>query len=77
MEHNAQRICRPCAWPRGAAFCLGLKIYISPFRAAPGGQVFPSQGLHMRNVKCCISLKSLPYALDDEEPLIPFFLSFF
>jgi len=41
MEHNAQRICRPCAWPRGAAFCLGLKIYISPFRAAPGGQIFP------------------------------------
>ena len=51
-------MCRPCGpacrqagWPRGAAFCLGLKICISSFRAAPGGQVFSPQGLHMRNVK--------------------------
>jgi len=38
-------------WPRGAVFCLGLKICISSFRAAPGGQVISPQGLHMRNVK--------------------------
>jgi len=65
-----------CLAARGGILSWSKNIHFSLSRR-PGWTDFSAQGLHMRNVKCCISLKSLPYALDDEEPLIPFFLSFF
>ena len=59
MSHNAQRMCpphrrvnRPCELgAAGGTFVTGLKLFISRLRAAPGDQVFPSQGLHMRIVE--------------------------
>jgi hypothetical protein len=52
MQHNAQRICRPCVLAAaGGTIVLGLKLFISRLGAAQGDQVVPSQGLHLSIVE--------------------------